>query len=475
MARCLLFPEAMIVVSASAKARPPRRARWARVRLIGAMVLVVAVVGALAWWDGKRESASALEDFAQEQATLATSVAADLGTRLALARQGDRLPVSPQQLLAGLARVVRPGESELLVLPPGSTAFVTASGRPVQAPRLLQALAGEQRTVRIERAEAVELGLPQRTAIAGIATVDAGTLGRWGIAVVATALRERDRERRAGLRLILAIAFATGLVGAFGGQAMRNQRHELRLEQDLALAELARQRDERLDRLDKAATMLTMASGMAHELGTPLGVIVGRAEQLLRRAAGDERDTRAAQAILDQAEHINEVVRGFLDLARGGPPSLQLVPPAMVVSSALALVEHRFARAGVQLASNVPDDLPAVGCEPRLIQHALVNLLLNACDACPPGSRVELTAELAEGGLRFVVLDDGAGITSADAARVTEPFFTTKAHGKGTGLGLAIVSEIAKSHRGSLSLTPALPRGTRACVQLPLPAEVPFG
>jgi two-component system NtrC family sensor kinase len=216
--------------------------------------------------------------------------------------------------------------------------------------------------------------------------------------------------------------------------------------------------------------MLTMASGVAHEIATPLGVIVGRAEQLIPRVEGDERGQRALQAILDQAENINGVMRGFLDLARGGAPALQLVQPAEVVAAALRLVEHRFLQARVRLSSRVPDTLPSLRCEPRLLEHALTNLLLNACDACAPGGQVELAAEQLDSSIRFTVLDDGAGITVADAARATEPFFTTKP--QGTGLGLAIANEIAKTHRGHLSIEPSHPAGTRACVQIPLsPAE----
>jgi signal transduction histidine kinase len=352
--------------------------------------------------------------------------------------------------------------------------FLTANGSTLSAPRLAQALDQHLRTLRLERPEAVALGLPERMAIAGFSTLDAGPHGIWGIAMVATAFRERDRERRAALRTILAILLATALVAAFGGLALRVQREELRLQKDLELAELARIRDERLERLGQAATMLTMASGVAHEIGTPLGVIVGRAEQLLDRASGpggDEKARRAAQAILDQAQSISEVVRGFLGLARGGAPALQLIPPAKVASSALALVEHRFAHSGVALSASVGEGLPPLQCDPRLLEHALVNLLLNACDACPRGGQVELSAEAIDGAVSFSVVDDGAGISSADAARVTEPFFTTKPAGQGTGLGLAIVSEIAKSHHGSLSVVPAKPRGTRASVRIPLGAD----
>jgi signal transduction histidine kinase len=451
---------------------PAGRAR--RVLLIS-MVIAVLAIGGVAWWDSSRESTAALEDFEQEQSALVTSVAAELGTRLALARRDTGLAVSPQQLFAGLAVAARPGELQILGRSPGTADFMDARGRPIAATALARDLAAGQRVIRVEREEAATLGLPRRLAIAALAAVDAGTLGRWEVVVVASAVRVRDRERRATARLLLSIALATGLVGAFGGLLLRTQRRELRLERDLALAELARQRDERLERLDKAATMLTLASGMAHELGTPLGVIVGRAEQLLGRANGDERGVRAAQAILDEAQHINEVVRGFLSLARGSAPALQQLPPEMVAASAGALVEHRFEKAGLRLAINVADDLPQVLCEPRLLQHALVNLLLNACDACSHGGRVELRAARDEQGVRFTVLDDGSGIARADAARIAEPFFTTKPPGQGTGLGLAIVNEIAKTHHGSLAISPAEPRGTRACLTIPASLEVALG
>jgi signal transduction histidine kinase len=84
---------------------------------------------------------------------------------------------------------------------------------------------------------------------------------------------------------------------------------------------------------------------------------------------------------------------------------------------------------------------------------------------------VEVRVVLGPGGLQFSVVDDGPGIPEADAARATEPFFTTKPAGKGTGLGLAIVSEIAKTHRGTLTLGPTPPHGTRATVLIPLESE----
>ncbi|HEX7837626.1 MAG TPA: HAMP domain-containing sensor histidine kinase, partial [Kofleriaceae bacterium] len=205
-----------------------------------------------------------------------------------------------------------------------------------------------------------------------------------------------------------------------------------------------------------------------HELSTPLGVIVGRAEQLLARANGDERQARNAQTILDQADHIDRVVRGLLGLARGAPIALQEIEPGHLVREAAELVEHRFARASVQLAPGFGAGLPVVRCEPLLFKHALVNLLLNACDASPAGTTVRVDVEASTTEVAFIVTDEGEGIAPGDAARAIEPFFTTKPAGQGTGLGLAIANEIASTHRGSLAIAPRSPCGTRASITIPI-------
>jgi two-component system NtrC family sensor kinase len=437
--------------------------------LAAAMIASVVTVAGLAYLDEQRESAAALDGFAEEQATLAVSVAGEISTRLALeATTAGEAPTGPTSaLLAGVARLERPSLRAIFVAPPGGVLRAT-DGRDVRAPEILEALQSGRSTLRLTRAQAATLGMSERTAMAGLARIDGGTTGRWGVVVVASAERERDRERWARVRLVLASTLAAGLVVGFGGMALQRQRKELELQRELQVNELARERDERLARLSKAATMVTLASGVAHEISTPLGVISGRAEQLLQRADGDERSRRAAATILEQSQRIKDIVRGFLDVARGGNPVLQDVPSKALADAAVALVEHRFEKAGVRLTSAVPASLPPLRCDPKLLEQALVNLLLNACDACTRGGSVELSVRLDPTGLTFAVTDDGEGIAEVNAARAAEPFFTTKPRGKGTGLGLAIVNEIAKCHRGSFSIQPGQPRGTRASIQVPL-------
>ena len=103
-----------------------------------------------------------------------------------------------------------------------------------------------------------------------------------------------------------------------------------------------------------------------------------------------------------------------------------------------------------------------------MLEQALTNLLLNACDASARGTSVRLSARTDVSTLRLVVEDEGEGISPETAARANEPFFTTKARGRGNGLGLAITREIVSHHGGQLRLEPRSPaRGTRGVIELP--------
>jgi signal transduction histidine kinase len=212
--------------------------------------------------------------------------------------------------------------------------------------------------------------------------------------------------------------------------------------------------------------------GVAHEISTPLAVILGRAEQLLARAV-DERSAQQLRSIVEQSERISTVMRGLLNMARGHAPSSSSVAPRALVQDAVALVEHRFDKAGVLLAVEVENALPCVRGEPRLLEHAIVNLLLNACDASASGQLVTVSVSASTGQVTFEVDDVGTGMSADALARATEPFFTTKSEQEGTGLGLAIVHEIVHAHRGSILLSPRVGGGTRARLVLPVDVAQP--
>jgi two-component system NtrC family sensor kinase len=465
-------------ISSEHKVKTPSLLLW--------MVLAIGAVAAIAYWDEQREFAAALKDFAGEQTVLARAIATTLRAALTgdvSARSAGQVTASSQAnsqarlrrafnaeyFLAGVRAVERPHLVRLFVRGPFGDGLATSDGTIVRSPMLEAGFSENAPSLRLTRPDAAALGLPARTAMAGLATVDVGDSDRWGIAVVASAVRERDRELFAQWRLVLSVVVASGLVLAFGGLALRNQRKQMLLSQELAIASLQSERDERLVRADKLATMGALATGIAHEVSTPLGVIVGRAEQLLAKLNGDERSRRAVEAIAQQAERIDGIVRGFLALARGDAPQMNHVDPKALAEVSVSLVEHRFAKAGVQLIMSSAAELPQVACEPRLMEQVLVNLLLNACDACKPGGHVELRLVAERQSVAFVVIDDGCGISSDAAARIMDPFFTTKPVGEGSGLGLAIANELVKHHRGTLTVAAREGhRGTRASVALPI-------
>lgn len=427
--------------------------------IFGWMLLAIVLVAALAYWDEERESQAALDDFAQEQIVVASAVASALGdpSTNAEARTNPRR-------FAAIARTIE-RRGAIRVFLATATSLTDVSGAKVELPPLTDAVRQGILTVRLSRNDAALLGLPARMALAGMKRID-GDAQQSSVVVVATAQVERDRERRAQWRLVLGVVVAAGLVLGFGGLAMRKQRTELELAHELDLSAVRTERDQRLVRADKLATMGAIATGIAHEVSTPLGVILGRAEQLLGKQP-DERSRRAVETIAAQTERINAVIRGFLSLARGNQPALEHCAPARLVVAATELVEHRFEKADVRLSSEISEGLPSVACDPRLFEQVLVNLLLNACDACEKGGVVHISVRAETGRVAFVVTDDGVGISPEVAERAAEPFFTTKADGKGSGLGLAIANEIVKHHAGSLTLVPRAAGGTIATVELP--------
>ena len=353
------------------------------------------------------------------------------------------------------------------LLAPDGLRLEGSDGSIVSSERVIAAAQQGAETVRLSRPEALALGLPERSALVGLATIDRGPLAGWRIAVAATALRERDRERWAQKRLVLSVLAPTALLLFLGGIALRNQRKELDLQRELAVAAAREEQNERLASASRAAALGTLALGVAHEVSTPLGVIAGRAEQLLGKMQADARGAAAANAILDQTQRISQVIRGLLGLARGDRMSSDHLSAVEVAERAVALVEHRFSAAGVPLTMEVVGDAPKLSGDARLLENALVNLLLNALDASSRGAGVRLVVKTRADRVRFSVDDDGSGILPEHAQRVLEPFFTTKARAREPASGSRSPNEIVKSHRGTLSLAPRFAAGTSAVVEIP--------
>jgi two-component system, NtrC family, sensor kinase len=252
-----------------------------------------------------------------------------------------------------------------------------------------------------------------------------------------------------------------------------------RLYEQLAKARL-RLRDEterkidlerQLRHSDKLATIGTLASGLAHEIGTPLNVIRGRAEHLLNANSNPPKIAEKLETIVGQIDRITRIVRMLLDFSSRRELAQHPRDVREIIYATLAFLQTEAQRRAVQFVANLPGEPLIVKCEAGELQQVFVNLALNALDAIgEEGGTLEITAESVSDGmrqnLRLLFEDSGPGVAESDRERIFDPFFTTKEPGKGTGMGLAISQSIIREHDGKIEVE----RGrTGACFVVTLP------
>jgi signal transduction histidine kinase len=229
--------------------------------------------------------------------------------------------------------------------------------------------------------------------------------------------------------------------------------------------------EQQLRRSQTLSLMGKLASSIAHEVGTPLGVISGRAEFITQALPPGHALQEDADVILAQTDRIAKIIRSVLDpLRQNRGPELKPAALDAVVEDLLPLLRPIARRRGIRLSVTVPPDLPPVLADAGQLQQVLINLMVNGFDAARAGGSVSLTAHRSGGnghpGIVIAVTDSGPGIPPEVLERVFEPFFTTKAEG-GTGLGLAICRDIIKAHQGRIDVNSQVGAGTTFTIELP--------
>lgn len=232
---------------------------------------------------------------------------------------------------------------------------------------------------------------------------------------------------------------------------------------------------------DRLKTVGRLASGMAHELGTPLNVVSGRAGLIASGKLTEEEISHSASAIQTEANRMTVIIRQLLDFARRNTPHRIKVDLWNILQDTIALLDPLAQKQAV--AFQLPETrepMPAM-VDPGQLQQVLTNLIVNAVQALPDGGQVRLAVETerttppddaeAPAGefFRIDVEDDGAGIAEENLDQLFEPFFTTKDIGQGTGLGLSIAYGIVQEHGGWIGVRSR--PGEGSCFSVYLPKE----
>lgn len=217
-----------------------------------------------------------------------------------------------------------------------------------------------------------------------------------------------------------------------------------------------------LARSERLATVGRLAAGVAHEIGNPVAAALAYLELLGKRPGADELLGR----VETEVRRVDRIVRDLTDFARPQPMRVGAVAPGAAIDSALRLVTPQPRWREMQVRVAVEPGLPAVQADEHHLVQVLVNLLINAADACAGEGMVELRAQRQGDAVVLEVADDGPGIAPGDAQRVFDPFFTTKPPGEGTGLGLSISHRIVEQFGGELTVRPNEPSGAVFCVRL---------
>jgi len=228
-----------------------------------------------------------------------------------------------------------------------------------------------------------------------------------------------------------------------------------------------KQLEREMQRADRMALVGQLASGLAHEIGTPLNIIAGNAELLGMELRDRDLGTAEVDAIIQHADRITRLIQQLLTFARAKEQSMTTLAVQEPLANALSLLETRFKRQDIEIRLEVSSELPLICGRAEQLEQVFLNVLVNAWHAMPEGGTLTITAAVTPNQrVRLCFSDTGVGMPPEVLARAFEPFYSTKGE-RGTGLGLAICQQIIDSHQGTMHLTSTPGVGPTVIVEFP--------
>lgn len=239
------------------------------------------------------------------------------------------------------------------------------------------------------------------------------------------------------------------------------------------LGDLVQALNAMLDRLNQAFERLSrFSSDLAHELRTPITILMGEAEVVLSRDRSDEEYRQVLESSLEEYRRLSRLISRMLFLARAEDPSavIEVAPidAKRLVEEVLGYFEAVAEEQEVHLQGEGTGSLHG---DADMIRQALANLVSNALEATPKDGRISIRVKAVSGHSELEVQDSGRGIAEEELPRILNRFYRTRdaldRNRPGTGLGLAIVQSIARLHQGELKIASELGKGTSAILRIP--------
>ena len=217
---------------------------------------------------------------------------------------------------------------------------------------------------------------------------------------------------------------------------------------------------------EQLAAVGTLVAGLAHEIGTPMGVIQGHA-RLLEKAVQGEKAKWRLTTIQEQIARISRIIQSLLNMARPKATERVEVDLGSLLETTLSFLQEKLHRNRVRVIRDLAPT-PSITGDPERLQQLLLNLFLNAVDAMQDGGELRIRlAPNGSGGASIWIGDTGVGIPANELDRIFDAFHTTKEAGKGNGLGLTVARRIVADHHGTLAVESVVGEGTEFQIQLP--------
>ena len=230
-----------------------------------------------------------------------------------------------------------------------------------------------------------------------------------------------------------------------------------------------RRMDKYLAQTEKLASIGQLASGVAHEINNPLGVIQCYANLIAKSKPSDPQVLSDVGIIRKHTEQCRSVVEALLNFSRSAEPCMNKTDINACIEEVVSVLDLQLQKDTFTIERQFDVTLPRITVDGNKIKQVLMNLLINASQAMPNGGRIIVKTTIVEDGkqLSITISDTGPGISKENIPKIFDPFFTTKGPEKGTGLGLSVSYGIVQQHGGSITVDCAHGKGTTFNILLP--------